>query len=138
LRNKVLLGLLSATVSLLIAGVLIRIFQLGIVGLCLGLMTGRLILSLGYPLIIGKFLRISILSQIKGTLRPALATAVFFGLALGLSRSVAATSWVLLAPAVGATMGLMLVLAYYAGLSADQRLHIWQRVRAVVRPSTED
>ena len=51
MSQKVLLGLLSVTISIGAASLLVGYFNLGIVGLCLGIMGGRLIISIGYPII---------------------------------------------------------------------------------------
>jgi O-antigen/teichoic acid export membrane protein len=84
LGQKVLLGLLSVTLSITAASLAVGYFELGIVGLCLGIMAGRLIMSIGYPILIGRFLGASLLSQLKSVLRPAMVTTLLFSLALGL------------------------------------------------------
>lgn len=138
LRRKVLMGALSVTLSFVTAGVLVSYFKLGITGLCLGLIAGRSILSIGYPLMVGRFLKVSFSSQLKGMLRPALVTVVLFSLASKLSDLLltsnwfSASGWIDLILSVGVTFGLVLLLAFYAGLSGDQRRHILRRVRMVV------
>ena len=138
LRRKVLMGALSATLSFVTAGVLVSYFNLGIVGLCLGLIAGRSVLSMVYPLMVGRFLRVSISYQLKDILRPALVTVLFFSLASKLSDLLvtsnwfAAIGWVDFILSVGLTFSIVLLLAFYAGLSGNQRRHILRRVRMVV------
>jgi len=138
LRRKVLMGALSVTLSLVAAGVLVGYFRLGIVGLCLGLIAGRSILSVGYPVLIGRFLKVSMSSQLRGVLRPAIVTILLFSLASGLdsfssgSGWMAVGGWTGLVLSVGATFGVVLFLAFHAGLSDTQRRHIVRRVRMVV------
>ena len=81
LRRKVLIGALSIVLSLVIAGILIKYFQLGIVGLCLGLIASCSVLSLAYPLWVGRLLGISLWSQLRSALRPAVTVILLFSMA---------------------------------------------------------
>lgn len=133
LRRKVLIGLLSTTLALVIAGALVSFFKMGIVGLCLGFMAGRAILSLGYPWLVGRFLGISFYSQLKGVLRPAFITVLLWGLVSFLNPFEVATAWSGLVFSVGATLLVTLLAAFYAGLSGGQRKYILQRARVVAQ-----
>jgi hypothetical protein len=114
--------------------ILVQIFHLGLVGLCLGFILGRLILSLGYPWFIGSLLQIPPIEQLKGLPRPLLVTVGLFGMALNLTSSVSVTSWLGLVIATGSTALGVAVLAFYLGLSASQRASLWQRVLTGIRP----
>ena len=59
IRRKVLIGALSVTAVVSRCWVLVSYFKLGIVGLCLGLIGGRSVLSMSYPIMVGRFLKIS-------------------------------------------------------------------------------
>ena len=137
LRSKVLLGMLSAAISLAGAGLLVRYFGLGITGLCLGLMLGRTVLSLGYPLIIGRHLGLAPAGQLASAVRPGLAMALLFAAALALQPMLATDSWLVLVAATGTTMLATSLLAFYGGLTAGQRAGIVRRVRAAIGSSTE-
>ena len=138
LRRKVLLGGLSVSLSLVAAGVLVGYFELGVVGLCLGIMAGRLILSVSYPALIGRFLNVSLFAQLRAALRPALVTLLFFWLATELDGlpstggRLVVTGWIDLALAVAVTSSVILLLAFFAGLSADQQKSIMRRLRVVI------
>lgn len=138
LRRKVLIGALSLILSLGIAGVLISYFELGITGLCLGLIAGRLVLSIGYPLMVGRFLKTSFSSQFRSIQRPALVTTLFFVLSsklgdiLGTNIWLGTFGWIDLFLSVGLTFGVVLLLAFYTGLSGNQRRQILRRFRLVV------
>jgi len=138
LRRKVLMGALSIMLSLTAAGVLVGYFKLGIVGLCLGFIAGRSILSIGYPIMVGRFLKVSFSSQLKGILRPAFVTTLLFLLASNLSDLLAesnwfaASGWIDFILPVGVTFCVVSFLAFYTGLSGTQRRHILRRVRMVV------
>ncbi len=136
IRRKVLIGVLSVMLSVALASVLIRYFNGGIVGLCVGFIAGRAILSLGYPLMIGRTLGISPLSQFKSVLRPAPITALLFSLATILGDSVTAGGWLELILLVGATFCGVLLLAFYSGLTGGQRTRLLGRVRRLMRPTS--
>jgi hypothetical protein len=138
LSQKVLLGFLSVTVSIVAASLLVGYFELGIAGLCLGVITGRLIMSLGYPILIGRFLDIKFSNQSNAIVRPAIVTVLLFLISIGLSNLAAGSSWsglsgwfvfILSASITGA---LVLIVSFYAGLSKTQRLSIVRRIRAVI------
>ena len=120
------------------ASIMVGYFRQGIIGLCLGIMAGRLIMSVGYPVIIGRFLGASFSSQIKGLLRPALVTILLFGAAAALAGRFSSSAWsgtrdwILFIVSANVTGILMLLAAFYAGLSANQRENMLDRVRRVV------
>jgi len=135
IRQKVLVGLVASGISIAIASVALHVFDGGIVGLCLGFILGRLILSVGYPAIIGRFLNISLWHQFADVVRPGIVMSLFFVGAWGLSRYVAthgvlgADSWVGLILYAGGTCGLTLLLSFFGGLTGLQRARIVQRMR---------
>jgi O-antigen/teichoic acid export membrane protein len=134
LRNKVLLGGLSVTISLFAAALLVGYFNLGIAGLCLGLIAGRLILSLGYPVLIGRFFGVPLSSQLRGVLRPGLVAILLLGSATWLRGLAAGSAWIIrpswffLALYMGTTLAALSPVAFYCGLSGDQRRQIMGRV----------
>lgn len=132
LRRKVIIGALSATLSIAAAGILIAFFNLGIMGLPLGFIAGRSILTLAYPWLVGRFLEVSIYSQLRGILRPASMTVLILALALGLGEYLTTNTWVGLILSVAVTLILASLLAFYTGLSGDQQRRILQRVGRVV------
>ena len=139
MSQKVLLGLLSVTVSVVAASVMVGYFKLGVVGLCLGIMGGRLIISIGYPLLISRFLGISFSSQLTRILRPVFITIFLFSSAVGLdnfslvANAEGAMGWLNFIFWAILTGVLMLLISFYAGLSGNQRENMIRRVRAVIR-----
>lgn len=138
LSQKVLLGLLSVAASIVAAGMMVGYFKLGVVGLCFGIMAGRLIISIGYPLLISRFLGISLSSQLNRLLRPVIVTILFFSIAIGLDHfatfafTPGIMGWLKFIISAGATGILMLAASFYAGLSGDQRRNMLRRVRAAL------
>ena len=123
---------------MVIAGVLVSFFKAGITGLVLGLIAGRSILSLSYPLLIGRFLGSSLGSQLKAALRPTLVTVLLFLLVSGLNNffnsgtSLAISSWFGFFFYAAVTLGGMSLLAFFLGLSIDQQKRTFRRVRLVI------
>jgi O-antigen/teichoic acid export membrane protein len=131
LRSKALLGLFSAGCSAGIAVVLVGVYKLGIMGLTLGFITGQLILSIGYPLIVGRFFSTSVYSQLRGILRPAFVTILLFTAFTVLGNYLAANTWLSLAAGVGSTVGLLSLLTIYFGVTSEQRKSLLNRIRKV-------
>ncbi|HLO18180.1 MAG TPA: oligosaccharide flippase family protein [Anaerolineales bacterium] len=138
LKSKVLLGLLSVAISIVFASVAVGYFKLGIVGLCLGIMAGRLIISLGYPALIGRFLGISLSSQLTGIIRPAIIMTLLFGGAVLLDSYLPSLTyaglmgWLLFALFAGLTALLIFLISFYSGLRTSQRKDIMRRLRTVI------
>ena len=141
LRKKVILGGVSVAISLLLSAVFIAYFNLGVVGLCLGLVLGRSILSLGYPLLVGKFLEESLLEQLRRAIRPCLVMAMIFVGVTAFTISPwngqldLSPGWAGLILFGGITFLVSLLAAFYAGLTGRQREKILERVRIVLEGS---
>lgn len=137
LRSKVMMGLLSSIVSICAAGILVGFFNLGIVGLCLGLIAGRSILTVGYPVLVGRHLKIKSWSQLKSVLRPASLTIVFYALASVIDNVLASkgwrglTTWPVLSLSTIATFGFVLLSSFYLGLSRNQKNNILLRLKVM-------
>jgi len=138
MSQKVLLGLLSVTISILSASILVGYFNLGVVGLCLGIMGGRLIISIGYPLLISRFLGVSLSSQLTRMFRPILVTILLFSSAVWLDKLIPVMpaegimGWLMFVFSASITGILMLLLSFYMGLSDDQRKKMMFRIRTVI------
>ena len=138
LKQKVIIGAISVGLSLSIAVALVSWLKLGIVGICIGLIAGRIILSAGYPILVGRLLGISFSFQLKSALRPAFVTFLFFSLAtcfdnfISTTKNFAVGGWIGLGIFICVTAIGALALAFYLGLSSGQREAIIQRVRIVL------
>lgn len=132
LRNKVLIGFISVTLSIVAAGVMVEVFDRGIVGLCLGFFGGRLVLSIAYPWSVGRFLGMPFSTQVRGILRPTLVLTGLFSSAFYLSSFLKATTWLELILFVSITSVVFLLIAVFIGLSTGQRQQITQRFREIL------
>ena len=133
LRRKVLLGAVSAALSVGLAWVFLAVLEMGIVGLALGFIIGRSILSVAYPLMIGRVLGTPAARQMRAVVRPALTTGVLFASAAVLSTMVGAGSWIALCAWVGVSAIAVAIVAFFIGLSAEPRRLVWARLRRVAR-----
>lgn len=138
LGRKVAFGAVSVLVSLAASVVLVRYFKLGVVGLCVGFIVGRFLLSLGYPWLVGRFLGVELRHQLAGALRPAFTTGLLVLLASGLGTVWGASTWFSLIPGVGTTLLVTLLVAFYAGLTSTQRTRVLHRAQLAMRFVTSD
>ncbi len=127
-RTKSLLGLFSSLLSLILAAVLVSQFQLGIAGLCAGIILGRLPLTVAYPRLIGKVMGIPFIAQVKGMVRPLVVTTLLFILAFVLRDYWTPNHWIALVFYSGISVLFFGVIAMWLGLTAEQRLHLLQRL----------
>ena len=132
LRGKVLLGLLSAGVSIAVAVLLIRTWDMGISGLALGFIAGRSIVSVAYPWSVCRALGITPGGQVKGALRPLAFSAALYAGALALAPHADVHSWTVLAAAGAASLAVFGAGALFLGLSAAQRARLSGRARQVL------
>jgi len=106
------------------------------VGLCLGIISGRLIISFCYPMLITRFL--GVVQPLKNMLRPAGVTIMLFSTSVGLDMFFSdaikseVAGWFSFVLFAGVTGLFMLWISFYAGLSGDQRRIILRRVKAVL------
>jgi hypothetical protein len=133
LRLKVLVGFLSAALCAGLAAYAVGVLKLGAVGVCTSFITGRLILSLGYPLLVGRFLGVSLGQQLRAALRPGVVTALLFGLTTIASRTLAVGSWLALAPCAAGTLPVAALIAFRLGLGQTQRQQLLKRLRRALR-----
>jgi O-antigen/teichoic acid export membrane protein len=133
MRAKVLLGLLSALLSAGLAVALLGPAGLGIPGLVLGLILGRLPLTVAYPLLVGRRLAVPWATQLLGVWRAALATVALFGAATWARSVVETDTWPTFLGASALSGVAFLALAYLLGLTAPQRRTVRRRARRLVR-----
>lgn len=136
LKRKVSLGAVSAGTSVILAIVFVRWLDEDIVGLCLGMIFGRLFISIYYPMIIGKALTIPFLSQVTSMIRPGLFTVSLFSAVALFGSYLNVQSWMGLALAVVVTFIVVLLITFFAGMSFGQRSQIYSRILSVVKGRT--
>jgi O-antigen/teichoic acid export membrane protein len=136
-RAKVLTGAASAALSFVLAAFLVGRFDNRIVGVCVGMIIGRAVLTVAYPWLVGRFLGYPLGVQLRGALRPALTTALLFGAMFLLGQRISADSWIELFAFAGMAALALAAVAAVIGLSRNQRRFLIVRVRKVVRGSRD-
>ena len=133
LRSKVAVGLVSSLVSILIASAFLHWTNLGVVGLCLGFIIGRFILSISYPYLISQLLEQEFAAGLHEFLRPVLVTAVLFLLSSRLNQSLPLNSWFSLASYAILSTLIIGLLAFTIGLTSTQKHLILNRFSLAIK-----
>jgi O-antigen/teichoic acid export membrane protein len=133
LPAKVLLGLGSVVVSVVLAWLFLGVYDLGISGLVAGFIIGRLILTVAYPLMIGRMLDIAASSQLRGAVRPTLTTVVLLAGGAALADRLHVGSWLALVAACGVTLVVCTAVVLVAGVPAARRHALINRLRRVAQ-----
>lgn len=138
LRGKVLVGATSALLSVVLGALLVSRVENEIVGMLLGVIAGRLILTLGYPLLIGRMLGHPLVRQLRGVPRPALTTVVVFAVTMRIGQDATAGTWpALIAYGIGTAATIALAVSFL-GLTRAQRAAILKRLRRILhKPGRE-
>jgi O-antigen/teichoic acid export membrane protein len=141
LKQKVILGTISIILSLVTASLLIVFFNLGIFGVILGVIIGRLVLSVAYPRLVGRLLNIQFTSQITSFVRPTLVSITLFVGACGIEYYLSIFqmnifgNWAILLVAILISSCVVLLFAYFFGLSGAQKIRMLYRVQSVFHTS---
>jgi len=131
LRKKVQFGALASVLAVGL-GVGLVLLGFGIAGLCAGFLVGRGILTILYPILVGRTLSIPPFAQLRATIRPAAATFLLLGISIVVSRHVRAVEWVSLVGASLLTVVAAVPIAFFAGLSRSARLGLIRRTRRIL------
>jgi O-antigen/teichoic acid export membrane protein len=127
MREKVLMGIVAAVVSIGLSAFLIPRF--GIAGLCAGMIVGRLALTISYPFVIHKHLGRSWQPGIGHAVRPAAAMLIMFTASAYLGEFLLVENWLVWFLCAAVSFSLALGLAVVAGLNAEVRGLLKVRVR---------
>jgi O-antigen/teichoic acid export membrane protein len=128
LRLKVLVGAISAALSVLLAMWLLVVMRAGVTGLCVGFIAGRIVLTVAYPYRVGRVLGMSWGSQVRSVIRPTVVMAVLFGFAQWVATRTVVNDWVTLIAAVSGTVLVAAVSGWFGGLSVEQRRSLRRRM----------
>ena len=105
---------------------------LGMVGVCLGVLAGRLVQSIAYPLLVDRCLHRPPRLAVRPIIRPLLVMLLLFGVTAVLGDRVLTAHWLAWAVGVVATLALMMAVAFATGLSTGARRAVVGRLRAML------
>jgi O-antigen/teichoic acid export membrane protein len=128
--RKSVLGVAAAAISTVLAWLLIP--SQGVVGLCLALLSGRMVLTLCYPIVVRDYLGGAAHMSLVTALRQAIVTAVLFASGLLLGERVLIDHWFEWVVAAGVTTALAAGVCFVTGLSRQERAQASHRFGAVV------
>lgn len=126
LREKVLMGVVAAIISIALSAALIP--RLGIAGLCLGMIVGRLALTISYPLVINRRFGLMGKPRLAGALRPGTTMALMFAATAYLGHFLLIENWAIWLLCSALSFTLALGVALVAGLSRDLRALLRKRL----------
>lgn len=125
LRDKVLMAIVAAVISIGLSALLIP--RMGIAGMCLGMLIGRMTLNITYPIIINKQLGRARRPQLGPAVRPAVAMILMFAGSAYLGQRLLVENWALWLIYSAASFCLVMGVALIAGLSSTMRKSLKMR-----------
>lgn len=127
-KGKVLWGLLSALLTFPL--ILFYVPRQELLGLCMALLAGRILLSISYPLLVAKLFNQAVFSQFPA--RQLLITIVLLFLCWRNSELVSVSNWVNLLLQVSLFGLIILLLVFGLGINREQRLQFYARCNSIL------
>jgi hypothetical protein len=128
-RLRVIVSAIAAAVTLTMSLILAR--SLGVVGLCLGVLAGRMTQTVCYPILVRACLQQVNPVHLADVVRPMVVTCLLFLGSAHLGRLLLVDSWVLWAPSVVLSAAAALPIALVTGLSPAARTSVFRRLVAI-------
>ncbi|PYO91688.1 MAG: hypothetical protein DMD62_15325 [Gemmatimonadetes bacterium] len=123
----------AAVAGVTIVGVSIALTpSLGIVGVCLGVLAGRLVQTIAYPLLVDRCLHRPARLLFRSIARPLTVMLLMFGATAVLGERVLAHHWFGWAGGVALSLALLMPVTFVAGLSAEARATVLGRLRTML------
>ena len=119
MREKVVMGVIAAVISIGLSVLLIP--RMGIAGMCVGMIIGRLALTVSYPFIINRYLGRRWKPRLAGAIRPGVIMALMFAGSAYLGQILLVDNWAIWFISSALSFGVALGLALVAGLNAELR-----------------
>lgn len=105
----------------------------GMAGVCIGLLLGRAVQSIGYPLLVSGSLGHGRRLPWESLTRPALASVVVLGVATVLGQQLLVQRWMVWAGLVAVSFALLVPLVLFTGLPASDRQRLVARAQHILR-----
>jgi O-antigen/teichoic acid export membrane protein len=124
MKLKFLLTAVASIVTIILAFFLVKHYQ--IIGLCISILAGRFILTIGYPIILKKRMYDTSTLLPARMFQPLLTAAFFLLLSAFIARWITITTWMLLVPAVLLTLVITSLLYWIIGIRPTDREEVWK------------
>jgi|SRR5690606_30884729 len=124
-KKKVYYGAVAALITILLSILLIE--KMGIIGLCIALIGGRLTMSIAYPIIVAKILDHKINFDLK-LFRMMFTMLLLFTFSYFIGESILIRQWFMLLLLVGVMFLIVLVLSYFIGVTKKERDDIYNQL----------
>jgi O-antigen/teichoic acid export membrane protein len=138
IKGKLFIGVISISLSILAAVFLFRYQHLGVAGLCAGVLSGRLIMNVGFPLLVSRKLGKPFLSQIKRMWKIGMVTLISFSFACWCESIIPVNffwgikGWVLFIFLAGITFILTFLVITATGLSRNEKQRLRIRLNTLL------
>ena len=129
MRRKVIVGTVSLALSVALSAILIP--PLGITGLCIGMLGGRLLLTIYYPILVNSYLGNPQRRRLGRNLQRWLSMGILFAGSAYLGERLDSAHWIEWVAGVVISFGLIFLIALLTGLRADERLPLLKRIKTV-------
>ncbi|EJF10729.1 hypothetical protein [Pontibacter sp. BAB1700] len=124
MKMKVYFSVLASAVTIALSFFLIQYYH--IIGLCISILVGRLVLSVGYPLLLRKIMHIQVNFTGWKQLQPLLMTALLFILATYAGQAITITDWVSLISIGVLSIPTVGIVFWFVGLGGVERKSVWE------------
>lgn len=129
IRMQVYLVFIAAVLTIALSYFLID--QFGILGLCISIIAGRLVLSVGLPMIVKKNLESDTIVNLRNMIRPLTVSMLLLALSYLLSDIVYTDSWLHLIPGIFVTLTATIIICWFVGLGSFQRASIMNVIKNI-------
>jgi len=125
--------IISAVAGVLALGIGLALAPgFGMAGVCVGLLVGRAVQSVAYPILVSRSLGESIQLPWESMIRPALASVLVLGVATAMGQRLLVQSWVLCAGLLALSFALCVPIVLFAGLARADRQQLMARVQRII------
>jgi len=132
LQPRLRVGVAAVAAAVILGASIALTPSLGIVGVCLGLLAGRLVQTIAYPLLVARCLRRPVRLPVRSIARPLAVMLLVFGASAALGDRLLMRHWLAWAFGVIASVALLLGVAFAAGLPAEARHTVVGRWRTLL------
>jgi O-antigen/teichoic acid export membrane protein len=132
MRKKVIVGSVAVALSIGLSALLIPL--LGITGLCLGMLAGRMLLTIYYPTLVNSYLgnaQARAVGNFRRQFQRGVSMGLFFAVSAYLGEQLQTQQWTEWIGGTIVTFGVMFLIALVTGLRSHERACLFNRFRSI-------